>query len=244
MILRRLGNKTKIAKKIQDHFPEHSIYIEPFFGAGGMFFNKPQVQYNLLNDLDEDVYNLFIVLSNHKRKLANAFKTMPVHQKLWNHWRKNKETDPIKKALRFLFLSNYGYMGTPHTLRYLNGNTSKILANNIEKTSKLLFGCEFSCFDFRELFKKIPIKDDVAKIFIYCDPPYLGCNNNYSNSFTKQDVIDLFDVLQNTGCKFAMSEFDNTFILAEAKKRGLRVIPICERKNLLNRRLEILIVNY
>jgi hypothetical protein len=30
MILRRLGNKKKIAKKIQAYFPPHKIYIEPF----------------------------------------------------------------------------------------------------------------------------------------------------------------------------------------------------------------------
>ena len=44
MILKRLGNKKKIAKEIQKYFPEHKIYIEPFFGAGGMFFNKPKKQ--------------------------------------------------------------------------------------------------------------------------------------------------------------------------------------------------------
>ena len=29
MILRRLGNKSAIAKEIQKHFPPHKIYIEP-----------------------------------------------------------------------------------------------------------------------------------------------------------------------------------------------------------------------
>ena len=41
-----------------------------------------------------------------------------------------------------------------------------------------------------------------------------------------------------------MSEFDNEFILNQAKKRGLNVIVIGERKNLKNRRTEILITNY
>ena len=54
MILRRLGNKKKIAKEIQKYFPPHKIYIEPFFGAGGMFFNKPKAKYNIVNDLDSD----------------------------------------------------------------------------------------------------------------------------------------------------------------------------------------------
>ena len=56
MILKRLGNKTKIAMDIQKHFPQHSIYIEPFFGAGGIFFNKPKAKYNVVNDF---IYHLF-----------------------------------------------------------------------------------------------------------------------------------------------------------------------------------------
>ena len=41
-----------------------------------------------------------------------------------------------------------------------------------------------------------------------------------------------------------MSEFDNEFILNQAKERGLNVIIIGEGKNLKNRRTEILITNY
>ena len=82
------------------------------------------------------------------------------------------------------------------------------------------------------------------KTFIYADPPYLYTDNNYYNSFTEQDSIDLYDSLQKTGCKWAMSEFDNEFILTQAKKRGLNIIYIGERKNINNRRTEILITNY
>ena len=54
MILRRLGNKQAIAQDIIKYFPEHKIYIEPFFGAGGMFFNKPKAKYNIVNDLENE----------------------------------------------------------------------------------------------------------------------------------------------------------------------------------------------
>jgi len=50
--------------------------------------------------------------------------------------------------------------------------------------------------------------------------------------------------LQETGCKFAMSEFDNEFILNQAKERNLNIIFIGERHNLKNKRTEILITNY
>lgn len=246
MILRRLGNKKKIAKTIQQHFPVHRIYIEPFFGAGGMFFSKPKAKYNILNDLDSDVFNLFNIVISRPEELKDAFYKMPVAEDLWNHWKKNKETEPIKKALRFLLLSNYGYMGKPNTMRFLGGNTAVNIHQNIEKTSDRLFGCEFTNIDFRGMFKRLSFKNDQErqKTFVYCDPPYLNTANNYESGFLEQDSIDLFDTLEASGCKWAMSEFDHPFILEQAKKRKLQVINIGERQNLKNRRMEILVVNY
>jgi len=49
MILNRLGNKTRIAKDIIQHFPQHRTFIDMFFGAGGIFFNKPLADYNFCN---------------------------------------------------------------------------------------------------------------------------------------------------------------------------------------------------
>ena len=90
MILRRLGNKKKIAKEIQAHFPPHKIYIEPFFGAGGMFFNKPKVKHNFLNDLDSDVFNLFQVVCDRKEEFMQMFENMPVHNDLFKYWVENE----------------------------------------------------------------------------------------------------------------------------------------------------------
>ena len=68
-------------KKIQPYFPPHKIYIDRFFffGAGGMFFNKPKAKYNIVNDLDSDVFNLFQVVMNQKEELEKAFYMMPIH---------------------------------------------------------------------------------------------------------------------------------------------------------------------
>jgi DNA adenine methylase len=247
MILRRLGNKSKLAAKIIPYFPAHKIYIEPFFGAGGMFFNKPKAKYNMVNDLDSDVFNLFQVVMNQKEELEKAFYIMPISEDLFQYWRKNKEEDPIKKAIRFLFLSNYGYMGKTETLHLSFNNNSNIILSEINKATEKLFNVIITNKDFRVLFKSIVYRQEEIeknRTFIYCDPPYLGTNNNYSDSFTETDSIDLFNCLQETGCKFAMSEFDTPFILNQAKERGLNVIIIGERQNLKNRRTEILITNY
>ncbi len=246
MILRRLGNKQMIAEKVQKEFPNHSIYIEPFFGAGGMFFNKPKVKNNIVNDLDSDVFNLFQIVSTRLEELKKAFELMPIHSDLLEYWKENTEEEPIRKALRFLFMSNFTYLGKGTTIGLVCGDSKGYLMSRIDQTSKLLFDVQFANFDFRKFINSLSFRDanEQSKAFIYCDPPYLGTDDNYSNSFVEQDSIDLFELLVNSGCKFAMSEFDHPFILKQAEERGLNIIIIGERKNLKNRRTEVLITNY
>lgn len=61
-MLTRLGNKSRIADRIYQQFPPHKMRIELFFGAGGAFFNMPKAKYNILNDYDDDVTNLYELL--------------------------------------------------------------------------------------------------------------------------------------------------------------------------------------
>ena len=255
MILRRLGNKKKIAKQIQVYFPPHKIYIEPFFGAGGMFFNKTKAKYNIVNDLDSDVFNLFQVVMNQKEELEKAFYMMPIHSDLLDYWKKNLETDPIKKALRFLFLSNFTLYGKQDTLAFsARIEHKKQFYKNIDKTFALLSDLKFLNRDFRKFFKSISFVDidfgnpsgERDYTFIYCDSPYLNTVDTYSdsNTWTQQDSEDLFNTLLETKCKWAMSEFDHPFILEQAEKHNLNVIIIGERQNLKNRRTEILVTNY
>jgi len=197
--------------------------------------------------LDSDVFNLFQVVMNQKEELEQAFYMMPIHSDLLNHWKKNEETDPIKKALRFLFLSNFTHLGKGGSIKTSFGNDKELLLNNIYAVNELLFEVKFINTDFRTFFKKYISFRDIEEMnnsFFYCDPPYLGTSDNYSNSFKESDSLDLFDTLEETKCKWAMSEFDHPFILEQAKARGLNVITIGERQNLKNRRTEILVTNY
>ena len=67
-MLNRIGSKKVLASDYLALFPKHRIYIAPFFGAGGVFFQKPLSNHNFLNDIDEDVYNLFSVLKDENKR--------------------------------------------------------------------------------------------------------------------------------------------------------------------------------
>ncbi len=245
MILNRLGNKENIAYKIIRYFPKHDIYMEPFFGAGGMFFNKPKAKYNFLNDLDDDVYNLFRVIIDDKESLLTLLEKTPITETQFKEWAKGKkETTNLMNAVRFLIVSNYGLYGKPDTLRIGPVNPKRVIIQQIESTFDYISDAYFFKCDFRKFFNKCDYKGNKQKSFCYADPPYLGTGDNYSNAFTEKDSFDLFNILEGSGIKWAMSEFDNPFIIDQAKKRGLTVIRIGERKNIKNKRVEILVTNY
>jgi DNA adenine methylase len=175
---------------------------------------------------------------------------MPIHADLLEYWKNNEETDPVKKALRFLFMSNFGYMGKQDSIHFTNKPSKKKFPELLESCFDFLNeeDVKFNNCHYKRFFKCITfvngIEIDIDKAFIYADPPYIRTTDNYSNSFTESDSNDLFDCLEETKCKFAMSEFEHPFILDQAKKRGLNVITIGERQNLKNRRTEILVTNY
>lgn len=246
-VLTRIGNKRRIAGKIIPHFPQHNTYVEPFFGGGGMFFNKPKAPQNVLNDLDGEVYNLFRVILADREAFRRAWEATPIDARLWDAWRKGEiPADPVLRAARFVLLSNFGFMGKPNTLRYLMASGKQLVLDRLGETWRQLWDCEFSNSDFRQLFRKLPFKSESQRrrTFVYADPPYLDCTHSYSSGFVQQDSADLFETLQGTGCRWAMSEFDHKFILQQAADRGLRVVEIGERKNLSNFRMELLICNY
>lgn len=246
MILNRLGNKRRIAQSILPHIPPHRHWIEPFFGAGGIFFAKPKALRNIANDRDSEVYNLFCVIQDQMDELAEAWAGTPLHEDLWKAWKSEAPTQPVWRAVRFLFLSNFGFMGKPQTLRLNSKNAKRNLQERIAATREALYDVEFTNCDFRTMLGRIPLSAaERREAFVYADPPYLGTGNNYgeASQWSEKDTRDLFQVLVASGLRFAISEFDHPCVVELALTHGLNIIDLGERKNLGNRRTELLITN-
>lgn len=253
MFLHRIGKKTKIADLIVSHFPPHSVYLEPFFGAGGLFFNKyPISKTNILNDLNSDISNLFNLLIS--QDLIDLIELSPYHQDVADYLEKNTfENNPTMRALKFLYASNYSVFGMGKGLRFGDSSSKQTLIDNIKKflKSPFVLNTQFTNCDFRKFLDLIAIRviKERNKIFMYCDPPYFETNNVYGENFekinwTEKDVEDLFNFCVGSEVKFAISEFDHPLILKMAENHKLNIIFVCDRHNFQNRRNEILITNY
>lgn len=215
-----------------------------FFGAGGIYFNKPPARHNVCNDFDADVYNLYQVIQQQPEKLYQAVEAMPIHEALLRYWATTTEADPIRKALRFLLRSNFGYMGKPETMVFGEANTKKLILQRIDLCFKKCQNVQFTCCDFRDVLPKLHIRRADGSVFVYADPPYLGTTHTYESGFTPADTRDLFALLAGSNYQFAISEFNTEFTLELAKEHRLIVTDIGERPNLKNRENEVLITNY
>lgn len=248
MVLTRLGNKKQLADDLYKYFPKHKMRIELFFGAGGSYFYLPKPKYAILNDLDDDVFNLYQVILDHKEELIKQIRLMPITESLVDYWKKNTEQNPVIKAIRFLLLSNFTYLGKGDTLRFGLENVKRNIIKSIEPTFLFLQDATLMNRDFREVIDKINFSDKLLRkdeAFIYMDPVYLNTTHFYKvPKWTISDTKDCFEIMANSGIPSAMSEFDNDQVLSLAENYSMNIIFLKERRNINNRRTEILITNY
>jgi DNA adenine methylase len=254
----RTGNKEAISDLIVQHFPPHQYYVEMFFGAGGIFFNKrPLAKHNTLNDISHEVYDLYECLLNEekKMKLKELISLVPAHQDLMTNIYRDwyDHYDPVYRSAAFIIFSSYVFKGKGSTLRLGTTAVKPLLIRAFDDVVDFLSNYEqnitFTCKDFRELLPSIPDSDFLQKNgFVYCDPPYLNTGNNYaknSHSIWKlPDFLDLLDTLDKHKVRFAISERDNPVVLELAAERELSIIPVAKMATTVGYRQEILLTNF
>ena len=79
-VFRYPGSKWTAAAWIVSHFPadyEKAVYLEPYFGSGAVFFTKKPSVVETINDLDDEVVNLFQMLRSQPEELAREIELTP-----------------------------------------------------------------------------------------------------------------------------------------------------------------------
>lgn len=76
-ILKYPGAKWRIAEWIIERMPYHVGYVEPFFGSGAVFFNKPKSKIETISDLDGSIIRFFKTCREHPEELAYAISLTP-----------------------------------------------------------------------------------------------------------------------------------------------------------------------
>ena len=83
-VLKYPGSKWNISSEIVSMLPEHHSYVEPFFGSGAVLFNKAPSNIETINDLDNDVVNLFKCIKENSEKLARLIAATPFSRTVYD----------------------------------------------------------------------------------------------------------------------------------------------------------------
>jgi DNA adenine methylase len=189
------GGKFYARKLILNIIPKHSYYIEPLCGGASIFFAKPKVKKNWLNDIDEGLINCLLHIRNSPRELMSFLKDKKPSKE--NHdFIKNvfKPSSDLERAGRWFFLNRTSYSGIMkiencfwgYGKQYSMSHTNWL--KNIPIWSRKLQKVKLTPFDFEEIIKNSP-KDS----FLFIDPPYFNSEQDkfYTHTFSKKDHIRL-----------------------------------------------------
>lgn len=209
-ILRYPGAKWQLADWIVSMLPAHEVYLEPYFGSGAVFFAKKHSRVETINDIDGDVCNLFRMIRERPRELADMVRFTPWAREEfipllgscgeWHH-----SEDPLEDARRFLVRCWQAH-GTRTSDR--SGWRHDVQGRQGKNCAHMWKEVPGRILNYAERLRDAQIENRPAldlieryrypQVLIYADPPYpLSTRRGrmYANEMTDQDHIELIDIL-------------------------------------------------
>ncbi|MGM0238488.1 DNA adenine methylase [Enterococcus sp. AZ103] len=216
-ILNYPGSKWNMASTIIQIMPEHETYVEPFFGSGAVFFNKPAAKVETINDVDSRIVNFFKVCRDYPDNLIQKILLTPhSREEYLNSY--EVSSDPIEDARR-LMVRCWQAIGAKtsdktgwRSIINPNGpNTAGEWAGVWERIEEVAFrlkGVQIEQQDATKLLTRYNRKG----VLTYVDPPYLLSTRSkrlYACEYSDKDHIELLDVLCNFEGLVILSGYDN-----------------------------------
>ncbi|MEZ7549425.1 DNA adenine methylase [Streptococcus sp. 27098_8_82] len=218
-ILRYPGSKWNLAARISQLLPEHKTYLEPYFGSGAVLFTKQVSAIETVNDLNDDIVNLFQVIKNKPKELSEKVFLTPYSRKVYDlAWavRPEKEVD---KALNFIIRS---VMSHGFRLNEKSGWKNDVIGREksyavkhwndipelIREATLRLKQVQIESRPAIELIAKHNYKD----VCMYVDPPYVlstRTRKQYSVEMDDRDHEDLLEILNQSKAKILLSGYDS-----------------------------------
>jgi len=217
-----VGGKVKLAPKLISYFKPHKWYLELFAGMMSVFLYKGNSERNIINDINNNVINLFTVARDRPEELIKLIELTPYSSKIyWDyaHLYTNKweEIDELRRALIYLYLLRHTFNSQVTSFSYTTthiqsnawGNNSML--QNIRNFAKRCQGVEFTNYDFKKVLSTPWLWENADKLLIYADPPYYVAtevSSYYEYIFTTEDHTifrDMITDMANKGVSVVIS---------------------------------------
>lgn len=97
------GAKQRIAGRIIASLPPHNAWVEAFCGSAAITLAKPPVPIEVINDLDDEVVNVFTQLRTNAEALCKAIALTPyAFDEFYAARNAARSQDPLERARQFL----------------------------------------------------------------------------------------------------------------------------------------------
>ncbi|MFQ9923760.1 MAG: DNA adenine methylase [Beduini sp.] len=245
------GSKQLIKDWIISFIPKHQTYLEPYFGSGTIFFNKEQAKIEVINDIDQDIYNYFKVLRDKPDAFIENIILTPFSIKEYKNSRVITETDSdIEKARKFAIKCWFGIGNSAVYQSGFRRSKSSTSSNKCKTWNKLpetmqiassrLKNAVLENDDAINIIKKYNNPD----VFIYCDPPYVLSTRKehlYKHDMTDEQHIELLRTLKEHKGKVLISCYNEEIYSKELAGWHKETIETAAERG---KRTECLYMNY
>jgi DNA adenine methylase len=217
--IRQPGNKSKHIRYIEPHLPkEYKSYYEPFVGSGALFFHLQPKKW-VINDINDDLMNLYRAIRN---DVASMIKSLKTFDKRYNfsiisndekiaimkEYMKKIADMPFdnKRALYYIILKQTAYMGSILVkgvfkfkgldINIMKGYKPYFLTEryfeNLRNVSKVLnSNGEIYTLDYKQILSKTRKND-----FCFIDSPYDEEHEyNFTYNVGSRNKIDFVEEL-------------------------------------------------
>lgn len=250
------GGKQNLAKTIVALIPKHTIYTEAFAGGAAIFFAKPKVKNEILNDTDSFVTVFYKVLHEDFEALKSKIKVTAysrvVYNVALNMYKHPTFFTDLQLAWAFFVLTNMGFSGRIGSFGcYTKGakamgweNKKELLTPALKERLK---GTQIECTDALNILK---LRDSV-ETFHYIDPPYFNSDMGHYSGYTIQDFTSLLEVLETLKGKFILSSYPSEILSEFTKRNGWhtktieQLVSVNPKKSKRNKpKTEVLTANF
>lgn len=228
-MLRWHGGKWILAPWILSHFPEHRVYCEPFAGAASVLLRKERSYSEVINDINDDLFNLFLVMRDRPKEIIEAIRMTPFSRREFEI-AYSQHPDPIEKARRFMVRSfqGFGSVGAAgmeatgwRSNSHRSGTTPAKDWSNLPEamnfTVERLRGVIIENRDWQSVVKQ----HDSDKTLFYFDPPYLSETRTrygvYSHELKDSDHVELLERIKTIKGMVIISGYESSLYCEHLK---------------------------
>ncbi|HEM6856048.1 TPA: Dam family site-specific DNA-(adenine-N6)-methyltransferase [Providencia rettgeri] len=227
-ILKWAGSKVRIMEQLRSHLPKTKRLVEPFAGSCAVMMNTDYEQY-LIADVNSDLINLYIqIVESPQLFIADAKESFDGNNNEWSYYYSRnmfnilkfalpyiEKPAPLELASLFFYLNRHCYNGL---CRYNSKGDFNVPFGKYKKPyfpereiiafSKKAINAVIAKLEWQDTLSLVEDNDG-----IYCDPPYMGGRDSFTQyhtaGFTDADhealAIALKDINDNQGNPITVS---------------------------------------